>query len=419
MLLVTATTLLVLLAFLLPLTLLLRTLAVDRAVAEATKEAQNLAVLVAVADPAQLASAVTLINERGPRQIGLVLAPGQRIGATDRGTPASLALAEAGRSFTAAVPGGRQVYVPVDTSSGRAVVRSFVPDRVLHRGVAAATGILVSLGAGLLVLAVIVADRLAAGTVRPMKALAQTALALSDGQLDARVVVGGPTEVKEVGHALNVLAQRIGELLDAEREAVADLSHRLRTPLTALRLDSEALPPSPAAARVAGDLDDLHRAIDAVIREARRPVREGVNPSCDAGEVVAERAAFWGVLMEDQGRAFDVTVVDPLLPVKVSAEDLRAAVDAVLQNALVHTPEGTTVWVRVTAAAAGRTEVRITDDGAGLPPLASERGRSGAGSTGLGLDIVRRTAEASGGSLRLTTADGSGACVLMTLGPAM
>ena len=69
-----------------------------------------------------------------------------------------------------------------------------------------------------------------------------TAERLGRGDLDARVEPGGPDEVREVGAALNRLAARISELLAREREEVADLSHRLRTPVTALRLDVESLP---------------------------------------------------------------------------------------------------------------------------------------------------------------------------------
>lgn len=418
MLLVTATTLLVLLAFLLPLTLLLRTLAVDRAVAEATKEAQNIAVLVAVAEPAQLESAITLINERSPRRIGLVLPHGRTLGPRDPGTAASLALATAGRAFTTAVPGGRQVYVPVDTTAGRAVVRSFVPDRLLHRGVAQAVIVLVTLGATLLLLTIFIADRLATGTVRPMKQLAATALALAEGDLSARVQIGGPNEVREVGHAVNILAQRIGELLVAEREAVADLSHRLRTPLTALRLDGEALRDREQAARVVADIDALQRTVDEVIREARRPVREGVHADCDAAQVVGERAAFWAVLMEDQGRAFTVEVQPAPDPVRLTADDLRAAVDALLQNALLHTPEGTAVSVTVRPAAHRCTEVVVSDAGPGYPASSMARGHSTSGSTGLGLDIARRTAEVSGGRIVLGTSREGGASITLVLGPA-
>lgn len=417
--LVTATTLLVLVAFLLPLTVLLRTLAADRAVADATKEAQNLAVLVAVADPAQLPDAVTLVNQRGAREVGLVLADRRTLGAADRGSAASLDLALSGRSFTTTVSGGRQVYVPVDTADGRAVVRSFVPDRLLRRGVVPAVTVLVALGGGLLLLTVFVADRLAAGTVRPVKDLAGTALALGHGDLAARATVGGPAEVREVGHALNVLAQRIGELLVAEREAVADLSHRLRTPLTALRLDAESVADPAERQRLLDHADALQRTVDEVIREARRPVREGVTATSDAAEVVAERAAFWAVLMEDQGRLFDVAVQPSTEAVRVIRADLGAAVDALLQNALVHTPEGTAVRVRVRPAPGRCTEVVVADAGPGYPASALGRGRSTVGSTGLGLDIARRTAEASGGRLVLGTNDEGGASVTLVLGPAL
>ena len=59
--------------------------------------------------------------------------------------------------------------------------------------------------------------------------------------MHARATLGRPEEVAEVGSALNLLADRIDEVIATEREAVADLSHRLRTPLTALRLDADAL----------------------------------------------------------------------------------------------------------------------------------------------------------------------------------
>ena len=105
----------------------------------------------------------------------------------------------------------------------------------------------------LFVLSLVVADRLARSMTRPITELALTAERLGRGDLAARVEPAGPDEVREVGPALNRLAARISELLTRERESVADLSHRLRTPVTALRLDAEALPagagPGPAGGR--------------------------------------------------------------------------------------------------------------------------------------------------------------------------
>ena len=94
----------------------------------------------------------------------------------------------------------------------------------------------------------VAADRVARGVVRPVADLAHTAERLGAGDLDARVEPAGPPEIVEVGHTLNRLAGRIVELLAAERELVADLSHRLRTPITALRLDAEALGPTSGSA---------------------------------------------------------------------------------------------------------------------------------------------------------------------------
>lgn len=417
-LLVTATTLLVLVSFLVPLTVLLGTLARDRAVGEATKDAQGLAVLVAVADSAQLRDAVTLLNERGDREVGVELADGTSLGPRDKGSATSLALARAGRSFTTTVGEGREVYVPVDTSNGRVVIRSFVGESVLNRGVSVAATILVVLAGGLLLIAVLVADRLGVSIVSPVRDLETTALALAGGDLSARAAVRGPHEVQEVAHALNVLGQRIRELLAAEREAVADLSHRLRTPLTALRLDAESCTDVVASERLLRHVDVLQRSIDEIIREARRPVREGMREECDAAEVVRARAAFWSILIEEQSRPFVLEVQPTPSPVRITADDLGAVVDALLQNALAHTPEGVEIALRVGPRPDGGAELVVTDAGPGFSAGAVERGVSTAGSTGLGLDIAVRAAEASGGFAVLGRAESGGASIVLVFGPA-
>jgi signal transduction histidine kinase len=225
----------------------------------------------------------------------------------------------------------------------------------------------------------------------------------------------GPPEVREVGTAVNRLAGRIGELLAAERESAADLAHRLRTPLTALRLDADSLPPADRN-RILDDVDALGRAVDEVISEARRPVREGLRASTDAVAVVADRVAFWSVLAEEESRALGLQLPSEQLPVRVAAADLGAAVDALLGNVFAHTPEGGSFRVVVRPRDGGGAEVRVADSGPGIPASAVERGQSGGGSTGLGLDIARRTAESSGGGLEVTSSR-SGAVVTLTLGP--
>jgi len=123
----------------------------------------------------------------------------------------------------------------------------------------------------LLAMAVIVADQLARTLVRPLGDVAMAAERLASGDLTARAPLDGPPEVQQVSNGLNPLAARIGELRAHERETLADLSHRLRTPLTALRSDAEALSADPEVmTRVISDVDALSRTVNEIIAEARR-----------------------------------------------------------------------------------------------------------------------------------------------------
>lgn len=221
-----------------------------------------------------------------------------------------------------------------------------------------------------------------------------------------------------MGTAINVLAGRIGELLATERESVADLSHRLRTPITALRLDVDALPAGEDRDRLSAAVDELTRQVDRLIREARRPVREGVEARSDARAVVAERVAFWAPLAEDQGRQVTLHLAERPCPVGVAPEDLETAMDALLGNVIAHTPEGTALTVAVGRDRSEGVLVVVTDEGPGFSDeRVVDRGVSRAGSTGLGLDIARRTAAASGGDLRIGAGPGGGGRVSMRLGP--
>lgn len=235
------------------------------------------------------------------------------------------------------------------------------------------------------------------------------------GELDARVRPSGPGEVRAIGGALNHLATRIGELLAAERESVADLSHRLRTPLTAMRLDAEALRDPEGADRLSRDVDALARTVDEVIFEARRPVREGIEARCDAAYVVRDRLEFWSLLAEEEDRDVTAQISQRPLPVRLSAQDLSSALDALLGNVFAHTPAGTPFSIQVEPGDDAAAVLTVADHGPGFTTHeTSRRGSSTGNSTGLGLDIARRTAEATGGHL-VITASGSGAVITLVL----
>ncbi|NUT42283.1 MAG: HAMP domain-containing histidine kinase [Thermoactinospora sp.] len=378
-LLVAATTSLVLIALLVPMALLVRAVAENGAMGRATTTAESVALSPDPELSAQRASLpVEVIRRVTPQSSDAVR------------------LAALGRSVTAEADDGRQVLTSVQSPRGTVVISVFVSERELRRGVYEAWLALLVLGLALVVLGIVLADRLARRLVEPIGELAGVSHRLAGGDLEARARPGGPPELRSVALALNHLAGRIGDLLAAERESVADLSHRLRTPLTGLRLDAEALRDREEAARIAARVDDLERAVSSIINDARH--HERAQTSCDAAAVVGDRVRFWSVLAEDQEREVTVELPEGRVQVAVAAADLAAAVDALLGNVFAHTPEGTAFSVRLTPD--GRLSVH--DEGPGFDAALLERGSSGAGSTGLGLDIVRRTAEASGGSMRLS-----------------
>jgi signal transduction histidine kinase len=419
-----ATTSLVIVAFLVPLSVLVSNLAHQRALNDGLKESQRVVTAVQTGErtPSALAQAVT--GSPTGISVSVRLGSGVWIGLQppDQTSP-SLRLATGPngtelREVQVRYKGGLEIWHPVTDTPGKPiVVRTFVSKALYEQGVFSAIVILVLVGIAILAVAMVIADRLAQWTVRPVAALASTANRLSSGQLLARAPVIGPREVVEVGVAMNRLAQRINELLDDEREQVADLSHRLRTPVAAVKLAAEALPDSPEAVRLSEHVDALERTVGSVIREARRGVREQPAPACDVVSVVKARVAFWAVLAEDQGRRVELRLPTVSRFVRVSADDLAAAVDALLENVFAHTPEGTAMAVAVEL---DRVDAWITvsDEGAGIGADSVDRGRSAGGSTGLGLDIVRRTAEGSGGSFGVGASPAGGAAMMMRLGPA-
>jgi signal transduction histidine kinase len=270
-----------------------------------------------------------------------------------------------------------------------------------------------------------------AGRVRASaRSVERAAAAVGSGDLAARVPLAGPRELAQLGNAFNQMAERLAATSTAERELVADLSHRLRTPLTGLRLDADALDSddtsmgalSPAELdrrrtlrRIRQAIKTLEGEVDVLITTTRKaaepPARPGV---CDASEVVRERMRFWSALAEDQGRPNRVLGAHVRIRVPVPRADLAAALDAVLGNVFRYTPQGTAFEVAVSRRD-GYVAVRVDDAGPGIPdPIrAVRRGESDRGSTGLGLDIARRAATAASGSVSIDRARMGGASVVM------
>jgi signal transduction histidine kinase len=285
---------------------------------------------------------------------------------------------------------------------------------------------------------VIVVDRLGRGAVSSARNLVQAAMAVGGGDLGVRIQPTGPRELAEAGYAFNRMADRLVTSRTSEREMVADLSHRLRTPLTVLRLDAEALDPDDThiGEYSAAELDrrrgirrirqaivTLEGEVDQLINTTRKAVAAQVaapeDGLCDASEVVRDRMVFWSALAGDQNRQYRVVGASVRIPVAVARAELAAALDAVLGNVFRYTPQGTAFEVGISRRD-GWVAVRVDDAGPGIadPEKAIRRGESDQGSTGLGLDIARRAAQSTGGSVSLDRAAMGGASVVMLLADA-
>jgi signal transduction histidine kinase len=431
-------TTLVVLAFAIPLTILLRNAASDDALSKARYRAESVAYYVG--DKNHTTDDITAylkgITADGPGRISVRLDDGTTLGdpppggvpqpqevpgSHDDGNPnddGNKGPPKISDTSIRSVSGGVATDVNVDRVNGPASVCLFLTSDQLYEGLV--PRILVLLGASLLVLllSILGAELVSRRLARPLEETARTAERLAKGDVDARAPTNGPAEVAKVGAALNGLADRIDEVIAVEREAVADLSHRLRTPLTALRLQVEALPDRERAEELNTQVNSLERTLTAVISAARRPQREGRVPHCDAVEVARKRAAFWEPLFEDQGRELTLDLPTPPAEVRSSAEDLAAALDALVENVVAHTPDGTAARIILTRQPVGGGPgvlIVIADEGPGIPLGAGERGRSDRGSSGLGLDIARRCAEAAGGRLTIHPNLPTGSSVHLTL----
>lgn len=269
-------------------------------------------------------------------------------------------------------------------------------------------------GVSLLLLGIagIAAWWLAGRTVAPLRDLEETATAVAGGDLTARAKRSSISEIQNVGVALNRLTERVQELLHEEREYTAELAHQLRTPLTVLSVDVDAVEDPEVKGRLDDDLIAVHGMVDEIINTARRAGREGLQARCDAAAVVRERVQFWRVLAEDQGRGFTTEIPENSLPVRLTGDDLAAAIDILFQNVFLHTDEGDDFGVEVSQHDAF-VDVTVWDTGTGFEQ--PDRLKEKVGSTQLGLSIARRFAEASGGELLIS--NNGGAWVTMRLGP--
>ena len=274
-------------------------------------------------------------------------------------------------------------------------------------------------GIGVLAVATALGTVLARSLTRPLEGIEAAVAAVGAGRLSERVPIGrGPAELNALGETVNEMADRLEELVHTQRAFLADASHQLRTPLTALRLRLEnledTLDPEQRAdlTPALAEADRLSRIVDGLLTLARteggvRPARESV----DVEAALRDRAEAWGALAEERQVALACRSPAasgphaPVIRVLACPGHFEQVLDNLLANALEVTPCGGSVSLQ--AVRVGKSiDVHVIDDGPGMSPGDRARAfdrfwrREGAphGGSGLGLAIVAQLARMSGGT---------------------
>jgi signal transduction histidine kinase len=263
-------------------------------------------------------------------------------------------------------------------------------------------GVLIAVG-----LAALQARRLA----RPLEAIARRSAQLGDGDFSIRAGHFGVPEIDAIAQGLDSSAGRIAELVAREREFSANVSHQLRTPLTALRLRLEGAGGAETRETRERELeaalaeaDRLESTIADLLAHARRATMGGA-VTVNLGAVAHEHAARWQPVFADARRALDV-VADKNVLARTSPGTVGQVLDVLLDNALRHGRGRARVAVAVDGRAA---RITVADAGPGVSAEERdrifERGASRAGGTGIGLHLARTLAQADHGSLRVLEGD--------------
>jgi len=286
------------------------------------------------------------------------------------------------------------------------------------------------------VLALLAGLAVARRAMRPIVRLTAAAREVARTR-DPAVSLPKPEADDEVADLARTLEAMLGQLdaargeseatLMRQREFVADASHELRTPLTSILANLELLQDDLAGEEreIAGSaLRSSHRmrrlVADLLLLARADAGRRTPRVAVDLAGVAREGAAEASSLNEGRSLELDLPDGDDPSFVEGAPDDLHRLAVNLVENALVHTPAGSSVRVAVRAPANGQVKLEVSDDGPGVPAELRERvferfargsgdGAPVTGGSGLGLAIVRAVAEAHGGEVTLEDSESGGA----------
>ncbi|MEW2306775.1 HAMP domain-containing sensor histidine kinase [Streptomyces sp. NPDC006655] len=279
-------------------------------------------------------------------------------------------------------------------------------------------GALALAGTCVLAAVALVAFSLARWITRPLRTLEAATTQLAEGRLTHPPdTTAGPPELRRLAASFTHTATRLQHLLKAQQAFASEASHQLKTPLTALRLRLENFEPylderaHPSLEEAVSEVERLGRMVQGLLALARLENTATTPEPVDLDTVLAERVAMWEPLAAEQYVALDITG-PPAGQVWAIPGALEQVIDNLLANALRVSPPSTTITLHRTPA----SELHIIDQGPGMNDADRERAfdrfwrssDSHHDGTGLGLPIVRHLVDASGGTITLHPAPGTG-----------
>lgn len=407
-----------------PLAVAVRGLIVQQALDELEQLADGAQVVLEQTTARERELMLLLLAERTGTRLMLLSAGGLVLVDSEGAAPGSVA---AGPDVTRAVRGrvGRAhgegvltVAVPVELVGQRLILRATADDGAMRRVVRRAWTQIGGLAVAALGAATLLARWQGRRLAAPLEDLAASARRLGEGDFSARAPRSGLPEPDDVAGALDRTADRLAAMLERSTSFSADASHQLRTPLTALRLDLEALEATVTGsdghrlvAAAMAEADRLETTIDELLALAAAP---SGGEALDLGELVARRLDAWQSLARAQGRRV-VLQMGTAPPVRARAAAIGQCLQVLLDNALEHGQGTITIVVEGVAGVPGReragARLCVADEGPGFP---DDAGASSGGRSGLGLALARSLVEAEGGRLRVErTRPGAVVCLLL------
>ncbi|MBZ3906889.1 MULTISPECIES: HAMP domain-containing sensor histidine kinase [Streptomyces] len=289
--------------------------------------------------------------------------------------------------------------------------------------------------AGLAVLVLLAAAGIGVFAARrltaPLRQLNEMASKMSDGDLTARSPVTGPQETQTLARTLNQAGERLDTLIASQRIFVADASHQLRTPLTALRLSLDNIADGTDDEFVREDVEQataevvrMSRLVNGLLVLARAEAKVTAAEPLSLREVIRERLDVWRPAADERGVTITLRgSADGRPLVLASPGHLDQVLDNVLSNALEVSPDGATITVSVETRG-DEVVLSVLDQGPGMSDAEKSRafdrfwrgqGLTGKGGSGLGLAVVKQLVTDDNGTVTLKDAPGGGLCVALTL----